>query len=102
MLGKSWRSTVSACVSAAGMFIIFASAAPYNVQFPVTISALAAFMALGGLASLGLNTKDSEVTGGSIVQPGIPVAPAVQVAIAEIPPAISPKPAPAAPLLRKW
>ena len=43
--GKSWRSTVSGAVSTAGMFIIFASGAPYNVHFPVWLSALAAFMA---------------------------------------------------------
>jgi hypothetical protein len=102
------------------MFIIFASAAPYNVHFPVTISALAAFMALGGLASLGINTKDSEVTGGNIVQPGIPVAVPTPVAIKDLAatphdpiPAqaviadspATPIPAnsvPAFPLLRKW
>ena len=72
----SWKTTVSAAVSAAGMFIIFASAAPYNVHFPVWISALAAFMALGGLAGLGINAKDSQVTGGTIVQPSAPAAPA--------------------------
>jgi hypothetical protein len=114
-MGKSWRSTVSACVSACGMFIIFASAAPYNVRFPVTVSALAAFMALGGLASLGINTKDSEVTGGNIVQPGIPVAVPTPVAIKDL--AATPaqaviadspatpilaKSVPAFPLLRKW
>jgi len=67
------------------MFVIFASAAPYNVHFPVWISALAAFMAVGGLASLGINAKDSSVTGGTVVQPGIPVAP--------VPPATAPAPA---------
>jgi len=29
---------------------------------------LAGFMALGGLAGLGINAKDSQVTGGTIVQ----------------------------------
>lgn len=47
------------------MFVIFASAPPYNVHFPVAVSALAAFMALGGLASLGINGKDNNVTGGT-------------------------------------
>ena len=91
-MGASWKSTVSALVSAAGMFVIFASAPPYSVHFPVWISALAGFMALGGLAALGINSKDSDVTGGTIVQPGIPVA-AVQPGA----PAAPAKPAPA-----KW
>ena len=62
---KSWKTTVSALISTAGMFVIFASAPPYNVHFPVWISALAAFMALGGLAALGITGKDSDVTGGT-------------------------------------
>jgi len=62
-MGASWKSTVSALVSAAGMFVIFASAPPYNVHFPIWISALAGFMALGGLAGLGIVAKDSDVTG---------------------------------------
>ena len=74
-MGKSWKSTVSAVISVAGLFVIFASGAPYNVHFPVWLSALADFMALGGLAGLGINAKDAQVTGGSIVQPGVPVAP---------------------------
>jgi hypothetical protein len=81
------------------MFVIFTSAPPYNVHFPVVVSALAQFMFLGGLASLGINAKDSEVTGGSIVQPGIPVVTPAQAVVAE---AIPSKPAPAAPPLRKW
>ena len=102
-MGQCWKSTVSGAVSAAGMFIIFASGAPYNVHFPVWLSALAAFMALGGLASLGINAKDSEVTGGSIVQPGVPVALVPPVAaeravpVAAIPPAAAPVKPPA-----KW
>ena len=65
---KSWKSTLSSVISAAGMFIIFASAPPYSVQFPTVVSALAAFMALGGLVSLGVNAKDNNVTGGTIKQ----------------------------------
>ena len=98
-IGASWRSTVSACVSAAGMFVIFASAPPYSVHFPVAVSSLAGFMALGGLASLGINAKDSGVTGGTIVQPGIPVAPAETVTVAE--PLPRPAPAPIA-SVRRW
>jgi len=94
-IGASWRSTLSACVSVAGMFIIFASAPPYNLHFPVAISALAQFAFLGGLASLGINAKDSGVTGGTIVQPGIPVAP--------VPPVVTLVAAPPATLSpRKW
>jgi hypothetical protein len=100
-MGKSWKSTVSGAVSAAGMFIIFASGAPYNVHFPVWLSALAAFMALGGLASLGINAKDSEVTGGSIVQPGVPVAPVPPVAVERATP-VAAIPAAATPIKPKW
>lgn len=62
---KSWKTTLSSVISAAGMFVIFASAPPYSVQFPTVVSALAAFMALGGLVSLGINGKDADVTGGT-------------------------------------
>jgi hypothetical protein len=96
-MGASWKSTVSALVSAAGMFVIFASAPPYNVHFPISISALAGFMALGGLAGLGIVAKDSDVTGGTVSQPGIPVAP--------VPPVVAAPPAtPAAnpPTPTKW
>ena len=59
----NWKTTVSALVSAAGMFVLFGAAPPYNIHFPVGVMALAGFMALGGLASLGINGKDNNVTG---------------------------------------
>jgi len=48
---------------------------------------------VGGLASLGINAKDSNVTGGTVVQPGIPVAP-VPTAVSPPTPSVS---APVAP-----
>ena len=60
---RSWKTTTAGLVSTAGMFVIFASAPPYNIHFPVWVSALAGFMALGGLAALGISGKDSNVTG---------------------------------------
>ena len=60
---RSWKTTVSGLISAAGMFVLFASAPPYSVHFPVWVSALAGFLAVGGMASLGINGKDSNVTG---------------------------------------
>ena len=106
-IGASWRSTLTGCISAGGMFLAFASAPPYNVHFPTWVMAIAGFMAVGGVASLGINAKDSGVTGGTIVQPGIPVAPAetVMVSASSLVPTALPVPPPpqtAATSLRKW
>lgn len=60
---RSWKTTVSALVSCAGQFVLFASAPPYSIHFPMWISAVAAFAGIGGLAALGLNAKDNNVTG---------------------------------------
>lgn len=61
----NWKTTISSIVSAAGMFTLFASAPPYSLHFPPVIMALAGFMAIGGLAALGIAGKDSDVTGGT-------------------------------------
>ena len=98
-IGASWRSTLAGCVSAAGSFVAFASLPPYNVHFPTWVLAFAGFMAVGGVAALGINAKDSGVTGGTIVQPGIPVAPSTEVMVAD--PQPPPTPVPVAPA-RKW
>ena len=74
-MGASWKTTVSAAVSAGASFVLFASQPPFAIHFPAWVAALAMFAMVGGLASLGINAKDSNVTGGTVVQPGIPVAP---------------------------
>lgn len=77
-MGKSWKTTVSAGISAAAAFVLFAGQPPISIHFPVWLTAIAAFLMAGGLAALGINAKDSQVTGGSVVQLGIPVAAVVQ------------------------
>jgi len=57
------------------MFISFSANPPFNVQYPPMVMALAAFMAIGGLQAFGVLAKGREVTGGTVSQPGIPVAP---------------------------
>jgi len=77
-LPPNWKTSVAGLIaslgSAALAFIQFAAVPPYNVHFPPVVLALAAFAAIGGLAGLGLAAKDHNVTGGTTVQPGIPVA----------------------------
>ena len=73
-LGPSWRTTVSGIVTAASAFVLF-GAQSFHIAFPQWVLALATFTTMGGLAGLGFAAKDSQVTGGSIVQAGIPVAP---------------------------
>lgn len=55
--------------------MLFLSQPPFSMHFPVWVSGVAAFVITGGLAALGINAKDKNVTGGSVSQPGIPVAP---------------------------
>jgi hypothetical protein len=63
MFGRSWATSVSGLVSAAGAFILFSSAPPFSIHYPVAISALAGFMAIGGLANLGIQSKATSVSG---------------------------------------
>ena len=79
-IGPNQRTTISAAISAAASFVMFSSQPPFSIHFPQWVSALAMFLMVGGLASLGVNAKDSNVTGGSVVQPGVPVADAAKVA----------------------
>jgi hypothetical protein len=88
-MGASWKTTVSGLIAAGGTllllgsnFVLFTSAPPYNIVFPMWVHAIVGYLASlgvvgmgGGIASLGINAKDSQVTGGTVVQPGIPVAP---------------------------
>jgi len=55
----NWKTTVSGLVTAAGAFVIFSSMAPYNLHYPPAVMALAGFMSVGGLASLGITGKDA-------------------------------------------
>jgi len=79
-IGANQKTTVSAVISAAAAFVMFASQPPFSIHFPTWVSAMAMFLMVGGLASLGVNAKDSNVTGGSVVQPGIAVADPAEVA----------------------
>jgi hypothetical protein len=74
IIGANQKTTISAGISAAASFVMFASQPPLSIQFPQWMTAVAMFAMVGGLAALGINAKDSNVTGGSVVQPGIPVA----------------------------
>jgi hypothetical protein len=93
-LGASWKTSASGISGGASTllllfagFVTFASGAPYHIVFPGWVQALAGFVGItgglglaGSMASLGLSSKDSNVTGGSVVQPGVPVADAAKVA----------------------
>lgn len=113
-MGASWKTTISGLSAAGGTvalffagFILFASAPPYHVVFPTWLQAMAGYLASagilgvgGGIASLGLNAKDSDVTGGTVSQPGIPVAPVPPVGLVAAVP-VAPTPAAAKPAA-KW
>lgn len=68
---KSWRTTVAASISAAASFVLFAQQLHF-ITFPNWIMAIAMFAMAGGLASFGVNAKDSQVSGGKIPQPSSP------------------------------
>jgi len=75
LLGPNWRTTVGGWTSAASAFVLFAANPPFSIHWPAWLSALATFSMVGGLAAVGMAAKDRNVTGGSVSQPGIPVAP---------------------------
>lgn len=85
-MGASWKTTLSACVSAGASFVLFASQPPFSIHFAPWLSAIAMFAMVGGLTGLGIVAKDSDVTGGTVSQPGIPVAPVPPVVAAPAPP----------------
>jgi hypothetical protein len=70
-IGANQKTTISAAVSAAASFVLFASQPPLSIHFPQWIAAVAMFAAVGGLAALGINAKDSHVTGGDVQQAGL-------------------------------
>ena len=88
-IGANQKTTVSAAISAAAAFVMFASQPPFSIHFPTWVTAMAMFLMVGGLASLGVNAKDSNVTGGSVVQPGIAVADPATVARLAAPPTLT-------------
>ena len=65
MFGRSWSTSLSGIISAAGAFVLFAAAPPYNIHFPTAVLAIAGFMTVGGLAALGINAKSTNVSGQS-------------------------------------
>jgi hypothetical protein len=65
----SWKSSLSGIISAVGAFVLFSAGPPYNIHYPTIVSALAGFMAVGGLVSMGINTKDNNVSGGTPTKP---------------------------------
>jgi hypothetical protein len=105
-MGASWKTTLSAAVSAGASFVLFASQPPFSIHFPSWLAAIAMFAMVGGLAGLGIVAKDSDVTGGTVVQPGIPVAPVTPVApsIISLSQAVHPASSPATkpPAPSKW
>ena len=90
-IGASWKTSASGISGAASTllllfsgFVAFASGAPYHIAFPGWVQALSGFIGVtgglglaGSMASLGLASKDFDVTGGKVAQVGpgmIPVA----------------------------
>ena len=65
----NWKTTVSGLVASAGAFVAFSAGPPFNVHYPAVVTALAAFLLAGGLASLGINGKDNNTTGGTPTHP---------------------------------
>lgn len=60
----SWKMTISGLVTGAAGLILAMSQA--GVQEPKWLTITAAFVLAGGFAALGINGKDSNVTGGTI------------------------------------
>jgi hypothetical protein len=62
-MATSWKTTASSIVTAATGLVVFLST--QGVQLPHWLVVTAGFVAAGGMASLGLNAKDHDVTGGT-------------------------------------
>jgi hypothetical protein len=59
----SWKTTVSGLVSAGASLVLMLSA--NGVAVPHWLNITAGFVLAGGLAALGINGKDNNVTGGT-------------------------------------
>ena len=129
-IGASWKTSASGISGAASTllllfsgFVAFASGAPYHIAFPGWVQALSGFIGVtgglglaGSMASLGLASKDFDVTGGKVAQVGpgmIPVAdpdtvarlaaqPVSAAPIINVAPARPPQPVVAAPQAIRW
>jgi hypothetical protein len=63
---KNWKTSLSAVVTAFFMFVLF------DPQwFPLWMISIAKFASIGGLISMGINSKDRNVTGGTVTQPTV-------------------------------
>lgn len=69
----SWRTTAASIVGTVGSigvsFVLFLQMSYPQIHIPVWILAIAGFASAGGLLGLGINAKDSGVTGGTRAQP---------------------------------
>lgn len=66
---KSWKTTLAGALSALGAYFITLDGY-YQIVGQVLV--------IAGPVLMGLFAKDSNVTGGTVSQPGIPVAPVVE------------------------
>lgn len=64
----NWKTTLTAAISAAASFVLFAQFAHYTT-FPPLVVGVAAFAQIGGLTAFGIVAKDYNVTGGTVGQP---------------------------------
>jgi hypothetical protein len=64
VLSGSWKTTVFGLTSAVAMFVLANPGLFQKWPWMVTV---AGFVATGGLAALGIVGKDSNVTGGTVV-----------------------------------
>ena len=87
-LPANWKTTLAGALASGAALIMFLGQPPYNVHIPAWLMGTAAFVLVGGIGGLGLAAKDSNVTGGTKVQPGIPVAPVPPV-VQPVTPAVS-------------
>jgi hypothetical protein len=79
-VSTSWKTTVTAAVSAAASFVLF-SYVLHMILWPQWVLAVALFAQAGGLLSLGISAKDFDMVGGtksnglSPAPPNLPGAP---------------------------
>lgn len=70
----SWKTTLSGAVALVAGFIQFAHQPPMNIAMPPLLVAAAQYLMLAGIGAGFAFSKDFNVTGGTIAQPGIAVA----------------------------
>lgn len=72
-LGPNWMPTVAGLISAATSLVMFLQQGGYY-QFPMWAIGVAMFANVGGLAGLGIVSKQFNVSGGTVGQPSTPEA----------------------------